>query len=114
VGDVGFLSQSVLTDVERGQPTRKELAADHALGKSVDGAKTELGLASSSTPSPTSRLLREPSRKTISNQPISETAVDQMALAARLAHHFGVMATPVTSHVVAFDDAKHRNRQSSR
>jgi hypothetical protein len=42
VGDVGFLSQSVLTDVERGQPTRKELAADHALGKSVDGAKTEL------------------------------------------------------------------------
>jgi hypothetical protein len=113
VGDVGFLSQSVLTDVERGQPTRKKLAADDALRKSVDGAKTELSRQFLDALSDQPLAARAESRKTISNQLISETTVDQTALAARLARHFGIMADAgdFERRCVRQRQA-HRNRQS--
>ena len=47
--------------VEGGQAAREELAIDHPLGEPVDGSESRAGSPSSCSPSPTSRLLREPS-----------------------------------------------------
>ena len=76
------------------KPAREEFAIDHALGKAVDAAEAHAASTSSAMPSPTRRLLREPSvDETIAHHdPVGQLAVDEAALAARLAHHVGVVA----------------------
>jgi hypothetical protein len=112
---LGFCPKVPSLNVKRGQPTRKKLAADDALRKSVDGAKTELSRQFLDALSDQPLAARAESLKTISNQPINETTVGQTVLAARLARHFGIMADAgdFERRCVRQRQA-HRNRQSCR
>ena len=91
---LGRWPERVLVDVvERRQPARKIFAIDHAFGKTVDGAKTELLGQSFDTRADQPLVARAERREPVAHHdPVGQTAIDQPALPPRLADHFGIVA----------------------
>src|ERR1700751_1334409 len=79
--------------VECGQPAWKELAKDHALGKTVDGAKAELEGQFLQPVSDELLVARSEHRQSVAHHdPVGGRAVELAALAAGVPHHLGIMA----------------------
>ena len=106
---VRALAEGVLVDVvERRQSARKELAIDDALGKPVDGAKTELPAELIDPLADQALVARSERRQAVAHDdPVGEAAVHQAALAPRLAHHLRVMADPGQHEARRIDRAEH-------
>ena len=107
--DGGALAEGVFVDVvERGEPAREELAIDHPLGKSVGGAEAELP-GELIDPLPDQPLVARSERRepVADDDPVGQPAIDQAALAARLADHFGIVADPDHFEGGRIDRAEH-------
>src|SRR5262249_25084715 len=85
----GPQTERILVEVvERGEAAWEEFAIDHAFGKTIDGAETELlGETIDAFPDQTA-VARTQGRKPVADHhPIGQTAIDQAALAAGFADH---------------------------
>src|SRR6185312_16323229 len=81
--------------VERGQPAREELAVDDALGETVDAAEAHAARQLVDALADQLLVARAELRQAVAHDdPVRELAVDETALAARLAHHARVVALP--------------------
>ena len=82
--------------VERGEATREELAIDDALGETVHMAEAETFRQFQQALPDQLLVARRQRREAVAHHdPVGQRAVDQPALAARLAHHAGIVALAV-------------------
>ena len=94
--------------VERGQAAREEFAIDHALGKTLDAAEAHaLGKLGDAVADQALVARAERGETVAHHDPVGELAVDEAALAARFAHHVGVVAFAGDGEIGLVERAEH-------